>query len=293
MDKRWKIWSLACLGLALAALIALSAGLPGVEFQAGRPLRLPEPTADDANQAFASGAVGIILLVVRGVLALAVVAFPIYVVISLLTGAGRRRLLADVVALGLIVLFLSLLPRNPQSPEEKDALLPPVTESSDAGPEGPPDEFIAHVPPWLDALAAPAVAVFISGAAAAILWWVWRRPSPGPSDTLQHVAGQAQSALDALYAGEAFDDVIIRCYAQMSHILRQARSIEREKAMTPREFEQVLVQHGLPAGPVRDLTRLFERVRYGHQPAGEREERQAIASLEAIVAFCRGAGGAS
>lgn len=37
--------------------------------------------------------------------------------------------------------------------------------------------------------------------------------------------------------------------------------------------------------------KLFERVRYGRQAASEREERQAIASLEAIVAFCRGGDG--
>lgn len=291
MDGRWKIRALACLGLALAALVALSAGLPGVEFQAGRPLRLPLPTSADANQAFASGAAGIILLVVRGVLALALAAFPVYVVISLLTGAGRRRLLADVVALGLIILFLSVLPRNPQAPEEKDALAPPVTESSEAGLEGPPDEFVAHIPPWVDAVAAPAVALLVSGAAAGILWWVWRRSPAGPRDALEHVAQEAQAALDALYAGQEFDDVIIRCYAQLSQVVRQTRSIQRARAMTPREFEQTLAQQGFPAGPVRELTRLFERVRYGRQAAGEHEERQAIASLEAIVAFCRGGDG--
>jgi hypothetical protein len=56
--------------------------------------------------------------------------------------------------------------------------------------------------------------------------------------------------------------------------------------MTPSEFEQALQGKGLPREPVHQLTHLFEEVRYGARQVGEREERQAIDSLSAIVAAC-------
>jgi len=221
------------------------------------------------------------------VLALTVIGLPIYIAVSLLTGEGRRRLLGEVIALAVIVVLLSLLSGRARSPEDQETLLPAPFESSASSVlAGPPAEFTADVPSWVDALTAPALAVLISGAAVAVLWWAWSRAEV-PRDTLDHIAEQAQATIDALQSGEAFDDVIIRCYVQLTRVIQQARAIQREKAMTPCEFEQSLIQRGFPAQPVRDLTRLFERVRYGRQPAGEAEERLAIDSLEAVIAFCK------
>jgi hypothetical protein len=39
---------------------------------------------------------------------------------------------------------------------------------------------------------------------------------------------------------------------------------------------------------VRTLTRIFEEVRYGSIPAGQKQEYMAVQSLVAIVQFCRG-----
>jgi 2-iminoacetate synthase ThiH len=54
--------------------------------------------------------------------------------------------------------------------------------------------------------------------------------------------------------------------------------------MTPHEFAQRLEKAGLPAHPVQQLTRLFERVRYGAFNPGKKDVDEAVACLNAIAA---------
>ncbi|MBK7897522.1 MAG: DUF4129 domain-containing protein [Anaerolineaceae bacterium] len=98
---------------------------------------------------------------------------------------------------------------------------------------------------------------------------------------------RALQALHELRQGEApLADVIRRCYREMIHTVHEQRGVYRERHTTPREFEERLLKIGFPQPPVQRLTRLFEQVRYGHASVGEREKRQAIDSLEQIVAAC-------
>ena len=62
--------------------------------------------------------------------------------------------------------------------------------------------------------------------------------------------------------------------------------------MTTREFEDSLTRAGVPAESVRELTRLFEAVRYGWSSPGPEEGERAIRCLEAIVGSCRDAAAA-
>jgi hypothetical protein len=57
--------------------------------------------------------------------------------------------------------------------------------------------------------------------------------------------------------------------------------------MTPREFEDRLINRGLPGESIKTLTRLFEQVRYGSLNANPGEEDQAVACLTDIVNYCR------
>jgi hypothetical protein len=59
--------------------------------------------------------------------------------------------------------------------------------------------------------------------------------------------------------------------------------LQRQEAMTPREFELLLAGAGLRDDHIGQLTRLFERVRYGGAAASERDEQEARACLSAIV----------
>jgi hypothetical protein len=57
--------------------------------------------------------------------------------------------------------------------------------------------------------------------------------------------------------------------------------------MTVREFEGLLASLGFPYSPVRQLTYLFEKVRYGGEKMNEIEEMDASQSLNQIIDYCR------
>jgi hypothetical protein len=116
------------------------------------------------------------------------------------------------------------------------------------------------------------------------LWFAWRLVRR-PRDPLVGITRQARAALNDLQGGVDLRNVILRCYFEMCQVLNQQRGIQREQGMTPREFEGQLVGLGLPEEPVKQLTRLFESVRYGAREPDEQAERIAEGCLNAIVQF--------
>ena len=82
-------------------------------------------------------------------------------------------------------------------------------------------------------------------------------------------------------------NVILRCYLRMTRALQEERGIERSQNMTVREFEDWLKYKGFPTVPVRQLTSLFEKVRYGTQPTMKVDEKAAVESLNEIIQYCR------
>jgi hypothetical protein len=73
----------------------------------------------------------------------------------------------------------------------------------------------------------------------------------------------------------------------MAYIAGNLRGVRRSSDMTAQEFEQLLIDAGLPKEPLRRLTRLFEDVRYGTEVPSEKEERTAVRCLTAIAEACR------
>jgi len=69
-------------------------------------------------------------------------------------------------------------------------------------------------------------------------------------------------------------------------VLMKKRGIARTKDMTPREFEKSLRPTRLPHEALYQLTRLFEEIRYGNKAPGEKENRNAIKCLRAIIKAC-------
>lgn len=98
---------------------------------------------------------------------------------------------------------------------------------------------------------------------------------------------EAENALAALNAGADFKNVIIRCYHQMSMILKQNRGVERYNSMTVREFEKMLQEKGIPYTPIHHLSSLFELVRYGKYRVTRADENKGIESLNEIIHYCR------
>jgi hypothetical protein len=98
---------------------------------------------------------------------------------------------------------------------------------------------------------------------------------------------EALKAKEALQNGQDYKDVITRCYRQMCMAFEKDRKIEREKSMTAEEFENLLEAAGAPQKSVRELTRLFEAVRYGNWNPGSGEEQKAINCFEDIIQYFR------
>jgi hypothetical protein len=165
--------------------------------------------------------------------------------------------------------------------EEEEELPPDSIIEPDIKVENPDRE-----PGWLRV----AVTILVAGTIVALLGFILRLiwlNRPPPRRPLEDLAAEAQAALDSLQSGDSFQNVIIRCYVEMGRILSETRQIKREEAMTPREFEELLIRLGLPAAAVADLTRLFEAARYGQSEVSPAEQKRAVASLEAIIAACQ------
>jgi hypothetical protein len=128
-----------------------------------------------------------------------------------------------------------------------------------------------------------AVLLIVLGRRAYTLWNELRGPGAQP---LKKIARIARSSIDDLTAGRESTDVIMNCYYRMSDVVSDKRRLERSASMTPGEFAARLEKEGLPSDAVQGLTHLFEGVRYGDHRSGPVEVKQAVASLNAILAYC-------
>ncbi len=278
--------ALLLFGLAAGLLILLGVGLPDAfnpsvqtvgSGSVARPLlgEFSERTADGFNWLFY----------------LFMFIYLLAVVSIFLTVDGRRRfLILALMIAGMILILAFFKPRerirdaNPLPAASSLALetseVVPTPASEVISPGEPP-----AIPDWIVTAFVLVLAVLLAGVVVlAVIALGQRKPSESLPD---EISRQAQVALDELEAGGDYPDVIIRCYARMSQVLQVERGLERDRAMTPHEFEHSLIQHGFPETPVRVLTHLFEEVRYGNIPTSEKGGELAVASLSAIVAYCQ------
>jgi len=148
-------------------------------------------------------------------------------------------------------------------------------------------------PAWISAPAALLsflIGTILIGLSVAAAWYIWRR---GRTDKLNLIGKEMRSAIGQLEAGADFKNTIIRCYYRMCRLLSEREHLERAKAVTAREFAARLKEAGIGGSELQRLTTLFEAVRYGAQPFGEKEEREAIACLNAVAKTAEARGRAS
>lgn len=290
LQNKRRVFALA--GILILLLVIISISLPGLRLKEGEPLPLGRPQAGMGGAANLGGG-ELFLLVIRGILALGILLLPVYILTSLMTPEGRKRLLAEIILLTSIVLLALWLSQNASQQVDRELEQP---ESELVGQELPFGEmggqempvFEAKTPNWMVTLT-----VLISALALSILMFLVTRrvlrakPAPGELDQL---AEQAQKAVRSIGMGLNFENIILQCYAEMTQTIERSRGIQRGSAMTPLEFQQYLEKSGVPAEPVRRLTHLFETVRYGHQPIDDRGKREAVESLNQIIAYCRSLG---
>ena len=290
VGKHQKLLVVFSVGIAIVAMLLLSAGLSGLDFLPGRPFSLEGYPPFEVGQNPPLPGRDILLFIVRVVYFLALALLPILIIWLIVSPEARKALLKQLLRLLpiFIILYLAINRlRGTLSTAVEPSFQGVASPSDGLAGSSPTDTFAANPSQWLVLVASLGIALLLAVLVVGIAWSVWRHRRP--RHPLERLAQEAQSALDALWAGGDLKDVVIRCYLEMSRVVSEQRGIRRDQAMTPREFERYLEEKGLPGEPVRQLTRLFEEVRYGTLIPGENEKRQAVASLTAIVEVCGGA----
>ncbi len=286
--SKTKQQTLLLLIVAGGLLMFLAMGLPDLQLLPGQPFSLEEPQAsptpnlgpitDDASLAW----------LIRGGMALLLVLLPFYIVYSLSSRGGRRRLIAQIITLIALFYLAERLREMAQNGEfgDQETLLGRTSPLDQVGETAPLAVFSPDPPQWLTMGVIFVTAVLLV-AMAAIIVWVVQKQFNKPASPFDQLAEEAEAALEALHTGGDFQKTIIHCYHEMSRVIQEERGITRAAAMTPREFEDRLIDRGLPGDSIRTLTRLFEQVRYGSITANPGEEDQAVACLTDIVDYCR------
>ncbi len=285
--------SLLLLTAAAVLTLILAMSLPNLVLTPGQPFSLEQPQSDTPGADGLAPGGNLLVLVVRGFVALGLIFLPVYVIYSLTTREGRRRLIGNMVLLVLLLALADYLQRNPLNPVEQ-----PPTEEAALGQSSmdlqsglAPTVFTPNPPSWLTPVIILVASVMVVAVLLGVFWYLRQRAKPADL-ALERLAETAQNTIDSLQAGGDFEVSVIRCYQEMSRVVKEEKGIARETAMTAREFEDRLISKGLPQDATRTLTRLFEQVRYGGMATGSTEVDTALACLTDIVNACGGQYGA-
>jgi hypothetical protein len=280
--------ALLLLVVAGGLLMFLAMGLPNLELLPGTPFSLEEPPQDTSRDF--SGLMfddALLAWLLRGGIALMLVLLPFYIIYSLTSRAGRRRLISNIIMMILLLFIANHMTELAQNGAfgNPQGLMSRSNALDEALGPAPVAIFSPDPPQWLTLAVIFIAAVLLVAMAAVVIWIIQQVRKPQSS--LEQLAEEAQTAIEALNTGGDFQQTIIRCYHDMSRVIQEERGIARNAAMTPREFEDRLISRGLPGGSIKTLTRLFEQVRYGSLNANPGEEDQAVACLTEIVNYCR------
>jgi hypothetical protein len=208
----------------------------------------------------------------------------------LLSPEGRKRLLRMLfrVVVTYWVLYF-LFTRYPQLLARLSMAFTPSNENAPTGSVDsvPPPTF---TPPPSTSWMTYAVSLAIVALAAFLLWRayaIWRRLHASTDEQPVHkLARIARASLQDLTSGRDSTDVILNCYFRMGDVVAEKRNLNRGISMTPQEFAARLEQAGLPGDAVKQLTRLFESVRYGGQRSSPVMVNEAVACLTSILHYC-------
>jgi hypothetical protein len=275
-----KTFSLLALCAVLIAVILLGGSLSNLELQLGAPIPEAGEQVDSSRLIWDPPAQSISIPVIRGFLALVFLILFIYVCFRILTLVNRKIILQAAVAAALVLILLAILPKTPQDYSGSVNLDEPGVVSQPSSSY----EFasLGEPPPFLQWLVAGG-----AGLGLVILAYRMLRLETHAAGAEVEIRKEAELAVQALQAGQRLENVILRCYEQMSQSLRESQGIERDHAMTVGEFGASLKARGFPADPVQRLSALFEIARYGNLSLHKKDEALAIESLSAIIEFCK------
>lgn len=288
--ERTKLRTLFWLSLTLLALLLLATTLSRLEFQPGRPFPLGgllNPPVVGSTGPVDSGSAGAFLAwLVVAVLSIFILLVILWLLIFIIRPQARRYLLSRLFSyLILFLLIAGLIYALRQQimagpvPAPDPQLTAPADVAAATEALLTPPALVVDPPQWLVSLI---TLVFIS-LALGLVWLFWRRRDRRTTTPAELIAREAHRAVQAIRAGTDLKDTVLNCYRHMTEILQAERGIVRQKAMTPREFEQHLAEIGLSDDHIGQLTRLFEQARYGgSRPTGQ-DEQAAVVCLNAIA----------
>lgn len=272
---------------AVVLLTILAAGLSDIRPTPARPLNFGEGEVRPIQQTLAEIAKAVSSTPLWQQIALGIIIFSVpLLVIIFLPSEWRRRLFRTLFRMALMAVAILYFFNNFKlgdnfAPSEE--IISPINKIEPAEPTiVEPQVFEPQEvsPAW-----SYIVSLVILGAAGAGGWYLWRVWSNSQQEevTLKKFSRIARASLDDLDDGANWEDVIVRSYIQMGAVVKEGRGIERNEEMTPHEFASRLVDAGLPAAPVEQLTRLFEFVRYSQHSAAKEQTEVAVACLNEIA----------
>jgi hypothetical protein len=283
MPKEKKYIATGLLILTILIVIFLASSISGVEFQPVTPIasdraqsKYEPPTFPQISPALFDFVLMFILWVVLPLSIFFFIKYPDF----------RQKFLKR---LGYFVLYgviLFLLGRKTQKPSpELEEAEQEIINTTILETQREAAEFISsfgEADPKLNIV----INITILLAVSVLAWYLYRRFFYKPDSTADQLKAEVEGAINEIESGVDLRNVIIRCYADMSQILMDRRGIQRQKAMTPREFELELQEIGLPQIAIQRLTSLFEAVRYGNAQLDSEAEQEAIHCLTTIAEAC-------
>ncbi len=277
--------SMIYLALAAIGLILLAASLPVLQFKPGQPIPGAETVFSQSSplDTVPRPEAPPLLWVLQSALSLVFIVLLGFLVAGLFLQTDIRRLAKIMTGLVALLALLFLLPRvipnGPELPPGEGTFKLPATGIYSVAPIGNPPAYLYQF-----VIAGLVLCVIVIGA------WLLRQAlhKPAASNGMAEAAG---GALQAIQNGQDLGSAIITCYLRMTDIVKEERGLEREESVTPREFQEMLAGKGVPEGPIRQLTRLFEQARYGRAIPKPEDERVAVECLTSIQTYCQQYGG--
>lgn len=228
--------------------------------------------------------VGVVRVVERGMLAVGAV-LAVAVVIGLVwvkahigadpsdrsTARQLKAVASFVLTMYLLTVVLGIvLPR----------LFPGI--DGDAAGVGPETEAATGLP---EAGAAwPVVVVLIAATASLAAWWRLREGDDAAPGTVAAPARRALVAAAARTAdGAPVEEVVISAYAQMEAVFAAAGHPRGTTETTGGFVERILALQMADPGPLVELTRVYERVRFGPDGASAADRRAAVDALRRTI----------
>jgi hypothetical protein len=282
MTQSTKFIILLFLTVTLLSLVLLSSSLSNLQLHAGMPFPSGGDSYDTLQPFTASPPINTYSNpFLRGIFALIFITLIIYMLARLISLIDIKQIfglvLIIIVLFALVIIIPHITPGEPIPLREKTSnLTVPPSFKYPTSPLGRPPQALS----WF------VLFVFILGVSLLVIEILKRQFRSAQVE--EQLLQEAENAVNALKAGENLKNVIIRCYLQMTHALQEEQGIKRSNNMTVREFKDWLEKKGVPRIPVRQLTCLFEKVRYGKQQMNKNDEKIGIDCLNEIVKYCRG-----